>query len=159
MFKNYEDKLFLKVYRDFLEGEHILVSGDDGISYVHEFLNNVKKEHVRRISVIEDAMYFQQYGVGYYQGNLKSMEKEVFPLLEDVNRRRFVDRVILVDVLDRLDFDSYCVLKDIVKRRVQLIVLSVHANKMDKHESLYYEKITELMREVGVMPIKNRGSL
>lgn len=145
MIKRTDDKNFIRNYRSFLEGEHIWLKGDEGVSDVHEFLNRVKKEHVRRLAIIEDRIFYQQYGVGFYQGNVTRMGKEIEGLLEDVNRRRFVDRLILVDIVDKLNIESMCILKELVNRRVQLVIVSMNPNPMTDSEKYCYDELVDAM--------------
>lgn len=154
MLNNAEDKKFSKNYRSFLEGEHIWLQGDEGVSDVHEFLNRVKKEHVRRLAIVEDGIFYQQYGVGYYQGNVTRMKKELDMLLEDVNRRRFVDRLILVDVVDKLTIESMCILKELVARRVQLVIVSMYANEMNVVQKYCFDELKDAIEKSASMGLR-----
>ena len=108
------------LHRDALEGNHLLLVGEDGKEFVKDLIDLAGRK--RMISVVDGKRDFQGIGLGYYRGGIVADGSDSLVVaLEEILKRRFLRTLVLVDVVGEFDIDAFALIDEIIKADVQVI--------------------------------------
>lgn len=133
------------LHRDALEGNHLMLVGEDGKEFVMDFIDMAGRK--RMISVIDGRRDFQGIGLGFYRGGILSNEKDVLiGALEDVSKRQFLRTLIVVDAVSSFNIDSLALLDEIIQSGVQVIFVISDMEDMDDDAKWKNEDVLMLLK-------------
>lgn len=133
------------LHRDALEGNHLMLVGEDGKEFVMDFIDMAGRK--RMISVIDGRRDFQGVGLGFYRGGILSNEKDVLiGALEDVSKRQFLRTLIVVDAVSSFSIDSLALLDEIIQAGVQVIFVISDMEDMDDEAKWKNEDVLMLLK-------------
>lgn len=133
------------LHRDALEGNHLMLVGEDGKEFVMDFIDMAGRK--RMISVIDGRRDFQGIGLGFYRGGILSNEQDVLiGALEDVSKRQFLRTLIVVDAVSSFSIDSLALLDEIIQAGVQVIFVISDMEDMDDEAKWKNEDVLMLLK-------------
>lgn len=133
------------LHRDALEGNHLMLVGDDGKEFVMDFIDLVGRK--RMISVIDGRRDFQGIGLGFYRGGILSNESDVLiGALEDVSKRQFLRTLVVVDAVSSFSIESLALLDEIIQSGVQVIFVISDMEDMDEDAKWKNEDVLMLLK-------------
>lgn len=133
------------LHRDALEGNHLMLVGEDGKEFVMDFIDMAGRK--RMISVIDGRRDFQGIGLGFYRGGILSNEQDVLiGALEDVSKRHFLRTLIVVDAVSSFSIDSLALLDEIIQAGVQVIFVISDMEDMDDDAKWKNEDVLMLLK-------------
>lgn len=133
------------LHRDALEGNHLMLVGEDGKEFVMDFIDLAGRK--RMISVIDGRRDFQGIGLGFYRGGILSNEQDVLiGALEDVSKRQFLRTLIVVDAVSSFSIDSLALLDELIQSGVQVIFVISDMEDMDDDAKWKNEDVLMLLK-------------
>lgn len=133
------------LHRDALEGNHLMLVGEDGKEFVMDFIDLAGRK--RMISVIDGRRDFQGIGLGFYRGGILSNENDVLiGALEDVSKRQFLRTLIVVDAVSSFSIESLALLDEIIQSGVQVIFVISNMEDMDDEAKWKNEDVLMLLK-------------
>lgn len=133
------------LHRDALEGNHLMLVGEDGKEFVMDFIDLAGRK--RMISVIDGRRDFQGIGLGFYRGGILSNENDVLiGALEDVSKRQFLRTLVVVDAVSSFSIDSLALLDEIIQSGVQVIFVISDMEDMDDDSKWKNEDVLMLLK-------------
>ena len=133
------------LHRDALEGNHLMLVGEDGKEFVMDFIDLAGRK--RMISVIDGRRDFQGIGLGFYRGGILSNENDVLiGALEDVSKRQFLRTLVVVDAVSSFSIESLALLDEIIQSGVQVIFVISDMEDMDEDAKWKNEDVLMLLK-------------
>lgn len=133
------------LHRDALEGNHLMLVGEDGKEFVMDFIDLAGRK--RMISVIDGRRDFQGIGLGFYRGGILSNEQDVLiGALEDVSKRQFLRTLVVVDAVSSFSIESLAILDEIIQSGVQVIFVISDMEDMDEDTKWKNEDVLMLLK-------------
>lgn len=134
-----------RLHRDALEGSHLVITGENVVDFTLDYFALLGRR--RMVALIEGLRTFKGVGVGYYQGGLAAHDrKKLNEMLEEVERRKFIKTLLLVDVLNEMDLETISRLDDMIRDGVQVIYVMSDNVEVDEDKRWLGEELIDMLK-------------